>query len=217
MMRMQLSMNTFYKLRAFTLAEVLITLGIIGFLAAITLPALQQKLDERQNITALKKFYTEFANATNFLISEQSSPSSWGLVDNDSESSQRVLEMYQKQLNMIKICGEGDSSCFAFPVCKYDGTPVITESEYNSWALKSFILNNGTTVFLDVNNGNFSVFFDVNGFKNPNRLGVDVFAWAVNGQGQIVRYTDPSITSGNDVADYNFAFEIMEHGWVKKY
>lgn len=205
------------RLMAFTLAEVLITLGIIGVVAAMTLPTLQQKIDERQNITALKKFYTEFANATNLLISDQSEPGSWGLRDNDADSSQRVLEMYQKQLNMIKVCVEGDSSCFPFPVHKYDGTVLITETQYNSWALKSFILNNGTTAFFDVNNGNFSVFFDVNGFKNPNKLGVDVFAWAVNANGQIVRYTDPSITSGNNVRDYNFAFEIMEHGWVKKY
>ena len=52
----------------FTLAEVLITLGIIGVVAAMTLPTLQQKLDERSNITALQKFYTEFSNATNLLI-----------------------------------------------------------------------------------------------------------------------------------------------------
>ena len=63
----------------------------------------------------------------------------------------------------------------------------------------------------------FSVFFDVNGFKKPNRLGVDVFAWAVNGKGKIVRYTDPSISIGNDEPDYNYAFEIMENGWIKKY
>ena len=117
----------------------------------------------------------------------------------------------------MKVCGEGDSSCFSFPVYKYNGTTRITESQYNSWALKSFVLNNGVTVFFDVNDGYFSVFFDVNGNKKPNRLGVDVFAWAVNGKGKIVRYTDPSINGGNDEPEYNYAFEIMENSWTKKY
>ena len=153
---------------AFTLAEVLITLGIIGVVAAMTLPALKQKLDERANITMLKKFYSEFTNATNLLIVDYGFPSGWGLKDNDSASS-------------------------------------------------DFVLNNGVTCFFDVNNGNFSVFFDVNGNKPPGTLGVDVFAWAVNGNGKIVRYTDPSINSGNDEADYNYAFEIMENSWTKKY
>lgn len=204
--------------KGFTLAEVLITLGIIGVVAAMTLPSLQQKIDERANITALKKFYTEFANATNLLISENTEPSAWGLRDNDPESSQAVLDMYKQRLNMVKICGEGDTSCFHFPIYSYDGKTVsISKSNYASWSLKSFVLNNGTTVFFDVNNGNFSVFFDVNGYKNPNRLGVDVFAWAVNGKGRIVRYTDPSIGSGNDNPEYNYAFEIMENGWTKNY
>ena len=46
---------------AFTLAEVLITLGIIGVVAAMTLPVIQTKMDERANMTSLKKFYTEFS------------------------------------------------------------------------------------------------------------------------------------------------------------
>lgn len=207
-------MNT----NAFTLAEVLITLGIIGVVAAMTLPTVKQKLDERSNIAALKKFYTEFANATNLLKYDYGDPEVWGLHDNDSESSDRVLQMYKKRLNMTRICGEGDTSCFPFPVYKYNGTQKISKEQYRGWALKSFILNNGTTVFLDVNNGNFSVFFDVNGFKAPNRLGNDVFAWAVNGKGKIVRYTDPSLNgSGNNERDYNYAFEIMENSWTKKY
>lgn len=202
---------------AFTLAEVLITLGIIGVVAAMTLPALKQKLDERANITMLKKFYSEFTNATNLLIVDYGFPSGWGLKDNDSASSDFVLNLYKERMNMVKICGEGDTSCFAFPIKKYNGTTKITESEYSGWALKSFVLNNGVTCFFDVNNGNFSVFFDVNGNKPPGTLGVDVFAWAVNGNGKIVRYTDPSINSGNDEADYNYAFEIMENSWTKKY
>lgn len=206
-----------FNRKGFTLAEVLITLGIIGVVAAMTLPDLKLKMDASANITSLKKFYTEFSNATNLLISEYGEPDSWGLVDNDAESSAAVLDMYKKRLNMTRICLEGDTSCFAFPVYTYKGVVKITENEYSSWQLKSFVLNNGTTVFFDVNNGNFSVFFDVNGLKKPNRLGEDVFAWAVNGKGKIVRYTDPSITSGNDEPDYNYAFEIMENSWTKKY
>ena len=206
-----------FNRKGFTLAEVLITLGIIGVVAAMTLPDLKLKMDASANITSLKKFYTEFSNATNLLISEYGEPDSWGLVDNDAESSAAVLDMYKKRLNMARMCLEGDTSCFAFPVYTYKGVVKITENEYSSWQLKSFVLNNGTTVFFDVNNGNFSVFFDVNGLKKPNRLGEDVFAWAVNGKGRIVRYTDPSITSGNDEPDYNYAFEIMENSWTKKY
>lgn len=205
------------KSRGFTLAEVLITLGIIGVVASMTLPTLQQKLDERANISTLKKFYTEFANATNLLIYDYGQPEGWGLQDNDPDSSAEVLKLYKERLNMIKVCEEGDTSCFSFPVHKYDGTVKITENEYSGWALKSFVLNNGVTVFFDINNGNFSVFFDVNGKKKPNNLGVDVFAWAVNGKGKIVRYTDPSITNGNGEPDYNYAFEIMENSWTKKY
>ncbi len=202
----------------FTLAEVLITLGIIGVVASMTLPTIKQKLDERSNISMLKKFYTEFANATNLIISDSGQPENWGLKDNDAASSQQVMDLYKQRLNMTRICEEGDSSCFAFPVCKYNGVTKITDSEYRSWQLKSFILNNGVTVFFDVNDGWFSVFFDVNGKKKPNRLGNDVFAWAVNGKGKIVSHSDETISgSGANEKEYDYAFEIMENSWTKKY
>lgn len=43
---------------AFTLAEVLITLGIIGIVAAMTLPALINKYQQKQTITQLQKVYS---------------------------------------------------------------------------------------------------------------------------------------------------------------
>lgn len=51
-------MNTKNLKVAFTLAEVLITLGIIGIVAAMTLPVLMGKYVERERITALKKTYS---------------------------------------------------------------------------------------------------------------------------------------------------------------
>ena len=42
---------------AFTLAEVLITLGIIGVVAAMTMPSLNQKLEDQRNMSSLKKVF----------------------------------------------------------------------------------------------------------------------------------------------------------------
>ena len=205
--------------KAFTLAEVLVTLGVIGIVAAMTIPVLIQDVGDKGNLVGLKKFYSDFANATNLLMVDYSEPVYWDLRDNNAPSADWVMERYTEKLNIQKVCGAGDSTCFPFPIHSYrTGMPVITKSQYESWALRGFLLNNGMTGFFDVNNGNFSVFIDVNGFKPPNKFGIDVFAWAVNGQGRIVRYTDPSLNnSGNDNPEYNYAFEIMENSWTRKY
>ena len=51
------------KKSAFTLAEVLITLGIIGVVAALTLPSVVANYKEKQLTTAWKKAYSDVANA----------------------------------------------------------------------------------------------------------------------------------------------------------
>lgn len=49
------SSKNFQRYTAFTLSEVLITLGIIGVIAAITIPALMNNINDMQYKTALKK------------------------------------------------------------------------------------------------------------------------------------------------------------------
>lgn len=49
--------------RAFTLAEVLITLGIIGVVAALTLPSIIQRKTEKATVVKLQKFASTFENA----------------------------------------------------------------------------------------------------------------------------------------------------------
>lgn len=50
---------------AFTLAEVLITLGIIGVVAAMTLPSIIQNKQKKDLEVSFKKSYTNFYNAFN--------------------------------------------------------------------------------------------------------------------------------------------------------
>lgn len=67
--------------KAFTLAEVLITLGIIGIVAALTMPSLIAKQKEKAIVTKLKKFYTSFSQAYQMAVNEHGTIDNWGLAD----------------------------------------------------------------------------------------------------------------------------------------
>lgn len=74
-MNMNLSNNV--QKFAFTLAEVLITLGIIGVVSAMTIPSLIQSYKEKQTVVTLKKFYSTMSQAFNLAKSQGVEPEDW--------------------------------------------------------------------------------------------------------------------------------------------
>ena len=95
------------KKNAFTLAEVLITLGIIGIVAAMTLPALVQKYRNQVVETRLKKFYSAMNQAVKMAEVDYGDKKIWyqdlyGLaVDSEGnpiEGSSNVDIWFQKYL-----------------------------------------------------------------------------------------------------------------------
>ena len=91
---------------AFTLAEVLITLGIIGVVAAMTLPALIQKNNAKSLEVAFKKAYSNLYNSFNQVIAEGypvyvlNSAGDTPSFDRNSEFAQQVYSKY-RQLKRI--------------------------------------------------------------------------------------------------------------------
>lgn len=63
--------------KGFTLAEVLITLGIIGIVAAMTLPTLVQNYKKKELVTKLQKVYTVMNQAINLAEVENGNFESW--------------------------------------------------------------------------------------------------------------------------------------------
>lgn len=65
---------------AFTLAEVLITLGIIGVVAALTVPTLVSKYKEKATVTKLKKVNSVLSQAMTSVINEYGTIDTWNLA-----------------------------------------------------------------------------------------------------------------------------------------
>ena len=112
---------------AFTLAEVLITLGIIGVVAAMTLPTLVQRHREKQTVSALKSAYSIFSQAYLMAVKEYGTLDNWGFagiekvehedgsVDYVSEengvSNKVIYDKFAKYLKVGKHCSPGDETC----------------------------------------------------------------------------------------------------------
>ncbi len=97
-----------YRL-AFTLAEVLIALAIIGIVAAMTIPSLVQKFEEKARITALKKFYATITQAVQMAVIEHGTPDMWGIGEEPSV----MLTYIMPYMGHAKMCGGGGEKCHA--------------------------------------------------------------------------------------------------------
>ena len=90
---------------AFTLAEVLITLGIIGIVAVMTLPALITKHQKKVVATRVKQFASVWQQAYRQVEYEQGTDLFWGtLVAKDPESTFDFYnETYGKYVRTMKV------------------------------------------------------------------------------------------------------------------
>ena len=87
----------------FTLAEVLITLAIIGVVAAMTLPTLVNKYQDRVNETRYKKAVSMLSQAVQLSMAEVDSPGNmtntdlWNCKDkNDIQANSRLEDFEQR-------------------------------------------------------------------------------------------------------------------------
>ncbi len=181
------------KIRAFTLAEVLITLGIIGVVAAMTLPSLMNKIQKRDTAARLKKFYSAMNQAINRSTVDNGEPRYWieTLVYHDPDSLYSWFDKYiMKYMVVVKRCKDANVSCIGD--YKYCITPSkCVSSNYISSSSVLYIFGDGSMITaitgggLDEETGlatsmRLHVRFDTNGYKKPNTYGQDIFSFRLN-------------------------------------
>lgn len=165
--------------KGFTLAEVLITLGIIGVVAALTMPVLVGNYKKKQTVTQLKKVYSALQQSI------QMSQVKYGdIVDWDwtLDGNDFFMKYLANNFNVVKNCGI-NQGCW-----NNTGILDLTGAEYPDNPLKtsgwsSLILSDGTYVALVKQDNNHIHFvIDLNGSKKPDTLGKDIFEMTMTSQ-----------------------------------
>lgn len=102
--------------KAFTLSEVLITLGIIGIVASMTIPNLIANYQKTQYISQLKKFYSSFNSALKNMSVDNGCANDLkcaGVFDVDKGGYQKnsvyVMTELAKYIKTDKVCGLASS------------------------------------------------------------------------------------------------------------
>ena len=145
---------------AFTLAEVLITLGIIGVVAAMTMPSLMQNYKRQQATARIKKFVSVINQA---LISAENDlgPREDWVIEGDAST-------------------EGNSD-YAYNFLNTYIKPYIKSDDIEKRRL--FGMNMATLRFVDGSQMSvkvgacYDIFYDINGEKGPNEKGRDIFVF----------------------------------------
>mgnify|MGYP004668712943 CR=1 FL=1 len=169
---------------AFTLAEVLITLGIIGVVAALTLPTLIENHKKQVIISKLNKVYSTISNAYTLAKEANGEVSAWNLENYEYSQSDEEDFLYYllPYLNVQKFCGKKEKGCFpdvAYGSIGSQGYSVIINS---SDKYSKAILADGTLISsltFNQNNSSAAIRVDVNGFAGPNVMGIDLFSFEV--------------------------------------
>lgn len=109
-------MKLFYTYKGFTMAEVLITIGIIGVVAAMTLPPLINKTQHKELQTAFLKTYSELNQASQqFMVKESMSVADYAAIDN-SNTMEKFMKYFKGVTNYNKgYWGNTDDDTIARP------------------------------------------------------------------------------------------------------
>ena len=177
---------------AFTLAEVLITFGIIGVVAALTIPGMSVKYQKQIAAKRLEQTYSILSQAIVHAQTDYGDISSWGMAastpnQNDPTQPKELIKSfadtylipYLKLLTKPILTSNIEYAGYKYPKTR-DGREYMFTPSY------ILVLTNGVTLFM-LYNGSTSVytypliFVDINGKKGLNILGRDFFAFQFDG------------------------------------
>lgn len=192
------------KFTAFTLTEIMITVGIIGVISALTVPTLIKNYQAKANVLQLRKIVTEIESAVDLLITEEGKPS-FGTTTIGRNGG--VDTFIRNHFKINKTCAAGHTrDCFASEnyisingrnsrsfSCSGNAyllanSAAICANKIDRIDLtinKNGSMSSSESAFKTVRGLNVELFIDTNGPQGPNIGGRDMFHVYIQPDGRI--------------------------------
>ena len=188
---------------AFTMAEVLITLGIIGIVASMTLPSLYIKNQNKALEASLKKNYSVLQQALDMYQAQNGFR-----LKSDDLDTHELKPAILPYFNVLNDCGVGTelSGKACIPNTEENKSNIYKSYNGNTITLAvfddgQFVLNDGSLILLENVRYGYGVLIsvDVNGYnKRPNRWGHDLFTFQLMKDGELLPMGAPETQWHNE-------------------
>ena len=173
-------------IKAFTLAEALITLMIIGVISAITIPTIKKISDEHTYVTAAKKAYETVSLATKKIKSKEGPVKLWvgsenimgGLFEKEMNAKLTGNNDNAKKHEVVQLNGESAGDFF-FDMEILDGSLWYFEDYSKNCNLSDSDLYYNACAVIKV---------DTNGKNDPNMVGLDVLGFYIKSDGTVLPF-----------------------------
>ena len=163
-------MTSYRENFGFTLAEVLITLGIIGVVAALTIPNMMTDYEKKRVAATIKKDYSELYEAIKLAEIRNGDFEYWDFsIVNDYSISEKFIDKYLLPYLKLQKCSA--NSNIIKQKCGYIVSDVGAHYLLPSGSLVSFrIMQTSPEIYTII---------DINGPKKPNVMGTDTFYFVI--------------------------------------
>lgn len=222
-------------MKAFTLAEVLITLGIIGVVSAMTIPTLITKIQKKQLESQIKVAYAEIQQAMKGAEADGMILDGVLSSDESGEATEQWFKTYlapniKTETYCINKAGcwhkkgtikdlKGNASPWDYNAGL--GTYIITFKTakghyYNIDGMSQYRLN--TLFGIDANSIGLVVYFDANGDKRPNKIGIDIHCLVMTDKGLVPAGRDRSVSAVTQNCESGDGYwclqKFINEGWT---
>ena len=218
---------------AFTLAEVLITLGIIGIVAAMTLPSVIVNYQKQEALTRLKKSYTTVANALVTAVSEHGDVDTWNwdepesIIKNYLAPNWTGIEIYNGD------CRYG--TCYCMNKDPNRNQPAVGKYGSYDWPggqgitspmpsrVPSVLFMDGSCVIFGKYFEQNTVWIDINGtYKGDNKVGKDLFTFIIDKKGKLTEWNsygwcEEGFNNQPSASGLNCGSKIIQDSWQITY
>lgn len=187
-------MITKQKHIAFTLAETLLTLIVIGVIASLTVLALKEHSDEAKYVSLTKKAMSEIASATSAIETDHGDVQMWNF------GSTTTANWYKNVMNVVSNPG----------VTNWDRNNL--NGTFNSQFVPTFTTADGMAWAIGTGGypcGGGCALVDVNGPEPPNVIGVDQHGFRIGG---LCKQVEDADGNKKQVRDGNFGIYPMGDG-----